>query len=93
MENFIFCAVWESSSEDDCFYVTSQVRRYIHYHRKTSDFYRVTKGIAGIDFNFIQYYFDSVEYEIDTSKLHGNFYKEKKRIVEQNNQSRLLHAI
>ena len=59
--------------EDDCFFEnTWKVRHYIHYHRKSRDFLRVTIFVEGTDFIFVQYYFDGEEHEIDTSNPHGN---------------------
>ena len=59
--------------EDDCFFEnTWKVRRYIHYHRKSRDFHRVTIFVEGTNFIFVQYYFDGEEHEIDTSNPHGN---------------------
>ena len=59
--------------EDDCFFEnTWKVRRYIHYHRKSRDFHRVTIFVEGTDFIFVQYYFDGEEDEINTSNSYGN---------------------
>ena len=63
----------------NCFYEnTWKVLRYIHYHRKSCDFHRVTIFVDGTDFIFVQYYFDGEEHEIDTSNPHGNSNATKK---------------
>ena len=59
--------------ENNCFFEnTWKVRRYIHYHRISRDFHRVTIFVERSDFFFVQYYFDGEEHEIDTSNTHGN---------------------
>ena len=57
------------------------VRRLIYYHRNSRNFHRIIILLDGIEFAFMQYYFDNEEHSVRAEIPHGNARKDKKPYI------------
>ena len=48
------------------------VKRFIYYHHQSEDFHRVMIFIDGVDYIFVQYYFEDEEHLVNITKQHSN---------------------